>query len=51
MKNKIEALEDEVSERKCEVSHAAQDTQELRTVADELQEGEEKQLKTKIKRL
>ena len=43
--------------RKCEVSHAVQDIQELRTVVDELQEGEEEQsveiyqLKTEIKRL
>ena len=57
MENKIEALEDEVTELKCEVSHPTQDIQELRTVVDELQEGEEEQsveihqLKTEIKRL
>lgn len=56
MENKIEALEDEVTELKCEVSHAAQDIQELRTVVDELRVGEEQsgeihQLKTEIKRL
>ena len=57
MKNKIESLEDEVTELKCEVSHAAQDIQELRMVINELQEGKEEQyvamskMKTDIKRL
>ena len=50
MEDKIENLEDEVSELQCEIAHASQDIQELRTEIGELMEREQEQ-STEINRL